>query len=47
MGINDEGKFINKTLTGENGVIKAMCINLPPFTYQDENGELIGLEVEA
>jgi ABC-type amino acid transport substrate-binding protein len=24
-----------------------MCINLPPFTYPDENGELIGLEVEA
>ena len=47
MGINDDGKFINKTLTGKNGVIKAMCINLPPFTYPDENGELIGLEVEA
>jgi ABC-type amino acid transport substrate-binding protein len=47
MGINDDGKFINKTLTGTNGVIKAMCINLPPFTYPDENGELIGLEVEA
>ena len=46
MGINDDGKFINKTLTGKNGVIKAMCINLPPFTYKDENGELIGLEVE-
>ena len=46
MGINDHGKFINKTLTGKNGVIKAMCINLPPFTYKDENGELIGLEVE-
>ena len=47
MGINDDGKFINKTLTGKNGVIKAMCINLPPFTYKDENGELIGLEVET
>ena len=47
MGINDDGKFINKTLTGKNGVIKALCVNLPPFTYQDENGELIGFEVET
>ena len=47
MGINDDGFYINKTLTGTNGLIKAMCINLPPFTFPDENGELVGLEVEA
>ena len=47
MGINDDGKFINKTLTGKNGVIKALCVNLPPFTYKDENGELVGFEVET
>ena len=47
MGINDDGKFINKTLTGKNGTIKAMCIDLPPLTYLDENGELTGLEIET
>ena len=46
MGINDDGFYINKTLNGTNGLIKAMCINLPPFTFPDENGDLVGLEVE-
>ena len=35
MGINEDGFYINKTLTGTNGLIKAMCINLPPFTFPD------------
>ena len=47
MGINEDGLFINKTLTGKNGTIKAMCLDLPPFSYYDENGEIIGLEVET
>ena len=46
-GINEDGPFINKTLTGKNGTIKANCIDLPPFTYLDENGELTGLEIET
>ena len=47
MGINYEGKYIDKTLTGTNGVINAMFIfSNPPYVYI-ENGEQAGCQIDT
>ena len=47
MGINDDVKYINKTLTGTNGVINAMLVfRGPPYVYK-ENGEQVGCLIDT
>ena len=46
MGINEDDLYINKTLPGNNGIIKALYFNYPPFSFKDKKGELVGSEVE-
>ena len=42
MEINEEGTYINKTLDRNNGVLKALLFNYPPYVFKDEKGELVG-----
>ena len=42
MGINEDGYYVNKTLTRNNGVLKALLFNYPPFSFIDEKGDLVG-----
>ena len=46
MGIDEEGTYINKTITRRNGVLKCLFFNYPPYTFKDENGELVGSHVQ-
>jgi len=46
MGINEESIHINKTISRNNGLIKALFFNYPPFMYKDEEGELVGSIVQ-
>ncbi len=47
MGINDDTKYIDKTLTGTNGVINAMFVSRnPPYVYK-ENGEQVGCQIDT
>ena len=47
MGINDDAKYIDKTLTGTNGVINAMFVfRSPPYVYK-ENGEQVGCLIDT
>ena len=47
LGINFQMIHINKTLSGENGVINVVSLeNNPPYSYRNKSGELTGDEVE-
>ena len=46
MGINDDGKYIDKTLTGTNGVINAMFVFRSPPDLYIENGEQLGGQID-
>ena len=46
MGINEESIYINKTISRNKGLIKALFFNYPPYVYKDEKGELVGSIVQ-
>ena len=47
LGINYQIQYINKTLSGENGVINvAVLENNSPYSYRDKSGELTGGEID-
>jgi ABC-type amino acid transport substrate-binding protein len=47
MGINYQIQYINKTLSGENGIINAVVLlNNPPYSYKDKSGEMTGADLD-
>ena len=42
MRINEEGYYINRNLTRNNRIVKALVFYYPPLVFKDENGELVG-----
>jgi membrane-bound lytic murein transglycosylase MltF len=46
MGINEESICINKTIPINKGLIKALLFIYPPIVYKDEEGELVGTQVQ-
>lgn len=46
MGINEDGFYINKTMPEDYSVLKALTFHYPPYSFNDENGELVGSIVQ-
>ena len=46
MRINEDGYYINKKLTRNNGNVKALVFYYPPFVFKDEKGELVGSTIQ-
>jgi len=47
LGINYQIQYINKTLSGENGVINVTVLeNNSPYSYRDKSGEMTGAEMD-
>ena len=46
LGINYQIKTLDKNLTGENGTLNVVVrLKNKPFSYKDENGEILGSEI--
>ena len=46
MGINEERLYINKNVIRNNGVIKALYFNYPPYSFKNKEGEYVGSQVQ-
>ena len=47
LGINYETKYIDKNLTGNNGIINVVAkLKEEPYAYKDKNGEPIGSDID-
>ena len=47
LGINYQMQYINKTLSGENGILNVVVLlDNPPYSYKDKHGEMTGGDID-